>query len=327
MKRVEMTNYINEKFAILQVRISARGKINVLDFHIHSENFYRDLLNILYNWKLENINEHIQNVEAIDLEDASIGIIVQVSATATKQKIENSLNKESLKEYAKKGYSFKFISVSKPADNLRNKKYKNPYHIKFDPKNDILDIQTIEKSISNLEIDEMENVFSFIKKELGITPDIIRLDSDLTSIINILSKTNLNDIEVTGNINSFQIEKKIKFNHLNLASVLIEDYKIYFTNLDKKYKEFDKMGVNKSIAVLQAMRKIYINAMAKEKYKNDDQLFLGIIDEVKEIVLKSSNFFDIPVEELDICVSILVVDAFIRCKIFKNPEGYKYVIT
>jgi hypothetical protein len=37
---------------------------------------------------------------------------------------------------------------------------------------------------------------------------------------------------------------------------------------------------------------------------------------------KSANYADIPVEELDLCVNILVVDAFIRCKIFKNPLGY-----
>ena len=43
--------------------------------------------------------------------------------------------------------------------------------------------------------------------------------------------------------------------------------------------------------------------------------------------LNSKNYIEIPYDELDVCVSILVVDAFIRCKIFENPEGYNYVIT
>ena len=37
----------------------------------------------------------------------------------------------------------------------------------------------------------------------------------------------------------------------------------------------------------------------------------------------SNNYAEIPYEELEICVEIIVVDAFIRCKIFENPEGYR----
>lgn len=29
-------------------------------------------------------------------------------------------------------------------------------------------------------------------------------------------------------------------------------------------------------------------------------------------------------EELEICIQIIVVDAFMRCKIFKNPGGETY---
>jgi hypothetical protein len=35
----------------------------------------------------------------------------------------------------------------------------------------------------------------------------------------------------------------------------------------------------------------------------------------------------IPQEEMEMCVGILVVDAFIRCKIFKNPNNYNYATT
>ncbi len=41
----------------------------------------------------------------------------------------------------------------------------------------------------------------------------------------------------------------------------------------------------------------------------------------KSRILQSANAPMIPDEELDLCVAILVVDAFIRCKIFKNPAA------
>ena len=33
------------------------------------------------------------------------------------------------------------------------------------------------------------------------------------------------------------------------------------------------------------------------------------------------------VEQSYVNIEIIVVDAFIRCKIFENPEGYSYAIT
>jgi len=39
----------------------------------------------------------------------------------------------------------------------------------------------------------------------------------------------------------------------------------------------------------------------------------------------SENYNQIAFEELELCVNILVVDAFIRCKIFKNPETIRSV--
>ena len=79
--------------------------------------------------------------------------------------------------------------------------------------------------------------------------------------------------------------------------------------------------------VLESFKKMYVDALICNKYENSDSLFIGLIDEVKEIVRNSSNYSDISKETLEACASLLVVDAFMRCKIFKNPEGYAYVIT
>lgn len=61
--------------------------------------------------------------------------------------------------------------------------------------------------------------------------------------------------------------------------------------------------------------------------ENSSTIFFKIIDSVIEIIVKSKNYEEIPYEELEMCVYIIVVDAFVRCKIFKNPEGYSHVIT
>ncbi|MEI8209617.1 MAG: SMEK domain-containing protein, partial [Methylococcales bacterium] len=86
MNRSDYFNFIERELSILATRISVRGGLNILDLNIHSENFYLNFFNLLFDWHLTNINSAEQNAAAVDLVDKVNNIIIQVSATATKQK-------------------------------------------------------------------------------------------------------------------------------------------------------------------------------------------------------------------------------------------------
>jgi hypothetical protein len=139
MNRSKYFDYIEQKLCELAYRLEVRGGLNLLNLHLHSENFYLHLFNILFGWELENINVVNQNASAIDLIDKKNGIVIQVSSTATKQKIELALAKD-LSIY--KGYSFKFISISKDASHLRTQTYSNPHGLNFVPANPIRHYRT-----------------------------------------------------------------------------------------------------------------------------------------------------------------------------------------
>lgn len=325
MNRSEYFNYIEEKLNLLATRINSRGKLNILDFHLHSENFYLYFFNELFGWKLENLNRIQQNVEGIDLIDHANKIIIQVSASNTKQKIESALNKEILKKYP--NYMFKFISISREASELRDKTYSNPYSLSFNPLNDIYDKETILKEILSLDVNAQKKFYHFIQKELGSEVDFIKFDSNLATIINILSKEDFSITQLNSEINDFEIDRKIEYNHLDITRMVIEDYSIHHLRLDRKYQEFDKQGSNKSYSVLQSIRSQYIVVSNKFKNEDADNIFLHVIESVKNLIMQSANYVNIPIDELELCVNVLVVDAFIRCKIFKNPEGYKYATT
>jgi hypothetical protein len=321
MNRSQYYNYIEEKLNIQAIRIISRGKLNILDLNIHSENLYVYLLNELYDWELENLNALNQNVESIDLIDNINKIFIQVSATKTTNKINSALSKGTISDY--KGYTFKFISIAHDADNLREKTFENPHGITFNPKSDIIDKKSILNKILGLNIDKQKKVYELVKKELGREIDIIKLDSNLAVIINILSKQDLSDIDISVEINRFDIDRKMDYNELSETKMIIEDYAIHYAHVNKKYKEFDSQGVNKSFSVLQSIRKTYIQECVNTTNKAD-YIFLRVIKKVKEKVIRSANYIEIPIDELDLCVNILVVDSFIRCKIFKNPENYNY---
>lgn len=320
MNRLVYFNYIEERLNFLAYRIESRGKLNILDMNLHSENFYLYLFNLLYNYELDNLNNELQNVPAIDLIDHKNQIIFQVSATCTKQKIEESLKKDIIKTYNK--YRYKFISISKDASDLRNKTISNPHNINFSPQDDIYDINSILTYITAQSPSKLKDIYNFIKLELGNEVDVIKLDSNLATVINILSKEKWDDANKSTSVNSFEIERKISHNKLEDSKGIIDEYCVYYKKVDEKYSDFDEMGVNKSNSVLATIKREYLKC---KKIQNANVLFTTVIENVKEIVINSKNFNAIPIDELDLCIDILVVDAFTRCKIFENPIGYSYV--
>jgi hypothetical protein len=322
MNRPDYFNVIEERLNLLAVRIISRGRLNILDYNGHSENFYQYFLNEVYGWTVTNENDNKQNVEAIDLIDHSNKFVIQVSSTTSKQKIESSLSKNSIKTYM--GYTFKFISIARDADELRKDTFKNPHGISFAPSLDIIDKNSILSKIRGLHIDDQERIYQFVKKELVIEIDTMKLESNLAAVINILSKEDWDKTEPVAEVNSFEIDRKISYNKLNAAKVIIDDYSVHYGRVDKIYTEFDSQGSNKSSSVLSTIRQEY----AKAKINlTDDQLFFYVISKVEEKILNSSNYTAIPFDELELCINILVVDAFIRCKIFENPDSYNYATT
>lgn len=322
MNRPNYFNVIEEWLNLLALRIISRGKLNILDYHGHSENFYQYFLNEVYCWTVTNENDNKQNVEAIDLIDHTNKFVIQVSSTASKQKIESSLSKDSIKTYT--GYNFKFISIARDADDLRKDTFKNPHGINFTPPTDIIDKNSILSKIRGLHIDDQERIYYFVKKELVMEIDPMKLESNLAVVINILSKEDWDKKEPVAEINSFEIERKISHNNLNAAKVIIDDYMVHYGRVDKIYTEFDSQGSNKSKSVLSTIRQEYAKAKSS---LTDDQLFFDVISKVERKVLNSSNYTSIPFDELELCTNILVVDTFIRCKIFENPDKYNHATT
>ncbi len=320
MERQRYFNYISGKLTALACRIEVEGKLNILDLHIHAEDFYRDFLGLLFGWRLKNMNSENQNVEAIDLVDDTNKLIVQVSATNTKEKINHSLSKD-VSKYT--DYTFKFISIARSADALRDKTYKTPNRIAFDPKNDIYDVVSLLKIIQHLSIDKLEEVYIFINKELCGNIDSSTIDSDLTAVIQILSQTDLSTDNIIRLNNEFEIDNKIEYNHLSTESKdVIRDYCLYQNIVGKIYAAFDKEGMNKSLFVLNRIRGIYIT------YKGTlegDELFGKIRECVKREIYDSLNRGNLTKEAIEMCADVIIVDAFIRCKIFENPQGYQDV--
>ena len=317
IKRAEYVGAMRNLLAKLVVAVRLGGKLNVLDLHIHSENFYLNFLNRLFGWKLVNLNMVQQNAPAVDLWFSDQKKIIQVSATCDKKKIESVLNNEELKKYA--GYNFMFVGICEDASALRKKVYTNEHGVKFDPIVDIIDSASLLKKIEGLDIGAMKEMREYLEAELGGESRVERLTSNLAAIVSEIAKQDLLEEAVDINSKAFEIERKISFNNLELVRDVIKDHATYHNILDKTYTSFDKEGGNVSTSVLGTIKSDYLKLTTTKK---DADLLFAVIDRVEERVRESKNFESIPIEELELCARIIVVDAFIRCRIFENPEKY-----
>lgn len=304
---------------VLKSEIKDSGKLNLLDINVHAEDFFRDLLNLIYGWQLQNMNQWILNAAGGDLWYDYGKIVIQVSSTATKDKIQSSIDKLSAEQFA--GYRFKFLRIDGDVIKLRKELYNTHDDIVFDPSTDIIDISSLIKEITHLPIDSLRQVFELCVKEIVPldTPKVT--ESDLAIVVKSLA-ANVKDWTKERRPIKYDVEKKIDFNHLEERRRLINDYKLYIGKLNAVYGEFVDNGTDCEFIILQNLRDMYSRYLGQYE---SNALFDKIVDEARELALNSKSAEDISVDRVNVCINVIVVDAFIRCRIFEDPEGYSYV--
>ena len=304
---------------MLKGEIKDSGKLNLLDINVHAEDFYRDLLNLIYSWQLQNMNQWNQNAAGGDLWYDDGKLVIQVSSTTTKDKIQSSIDKLSAEQFAR--YKFKFLRIDGDVKKLRKGAFNTHDDIAFDPSVDIIDISTLLKDIAHLGIDSLIKVYELCVKEIIPldTPKIT--ETDLAIVVKALA-TNVRDWSKGRRPIEYDVEKKIVFNHLEEHRRLINDYKLYIGKLTAVYDEFVDNGTDYSFIILQNLSDMYSRYLGQYE---SNALFDKIVDEARELAMNSKSAEDIPVDRVNVCINVIVIDAFIRCKIFEDPEGYSYV--
>lgn len=307
------------KLAILAHEVELRSSVNILDMNIHCEDFYARLLNLLLGYSLSNMNAAQQNAASIDLIDTTNQVILQVSSTATFDKIQTALAHARLAPYS--GYRFRFISISKDAAELKKKSFQNPNGLTFSAPDDIIDLKTISALLLHESPSKLQQIYAFLRDELSQGDVLPPSETNIAALIKLLGDEDLSYGAQSGIPISFGVEEKIQFNNLHTAEELIEANAIYQPRIEKLYASFDLAGKNRSTFVLGMFHSTYLK-LKKVGQKGDD-LFFEIIDSVVELVKSSPNYSPIKSEDLELCVQILAVDAFVRCRIFMNPKVAK----
>ena len=306
MELKRLTGIITSRLSYLSSEVRLNGSINLHDSNVLSEDVFKEILNIIYGLKLQNANLIKQNIKAIDLIDCSSKTIIQVSSDNSKTKVQSSLDKIELPKYD--GYTFKFVCISKGVSHLKKYHFNVPKGISFNVEKDCYDDKRIVRDVLDKDID---------KSILPATADE-RRPSVITYVINRLADEPLAEVAVNPDTKAFDLEPKMDFNSLKKWKDIISEYTVYSLLVDKIYRAYDEQGVNKSFTVLSSLHDLYLS-LASEL--TGDALFDKLLESVYEIVNKDYECNEsLTREELQVNIKIVLVDAFVRCKIFKKPE-------
>ncbi|HAN76755.1 MAG TPA: hypothetical protein DCQ31_02705 [Bacteroidales bacterium] len=150
--------------------------------------------------------------------------------------------------------------------------------------------------------------------------------TSLAFVINQLCQENLIEDTTT----SFDINEKISYNNIVAYRPTIEYYKAFQGKLRMLYSEYEIQGLLNKQYLLQNIKSIYLKVKGKfvthslieieEIRKNADEIFEEVELELWKIIDKSTNLqIDIPFEAINISLKIIMVDAFMDCKILEEP--------
>lgn len=316
MELKRLTGIITSRLAYLSSEVRLNGSINLHDSNVLSEDVFKEILNIIYGLKLQNANLIKQNIKAIDLVDCSSKTIIQVSSDNSKAKVQSSLDKIEQPKY--EGYTFKFVCISKGVSHLKKYHFNVPKGISFNVEKDCYDDKRIVRDVLDKDIDTISALASYLEKSILPATADERRPSVITYVINRLADEPLAERAVNPDTKAFDLKPKMDFNSLNKWKDVISEYTVFSLLVDKIYRAYDEQGVNKSFTVLSSLHDLYLS-LASEL--TGDALFDKLLEAVYEIVNKDYECNEsLTREELQVNIKIVLVDAFVRCKIFKKPE-------
>lgn len=305
MKKEIYIKSITDALGILSYQVENRNTINLYDINILSENFYKDLLNLVYGYELVNLNTIDKNASAIDLGDKSKKISIQVTSDNSSTKIKKTIDK--FIEYKLyEDYNILIILIL-----VKKKSYTTIFDTNskfiFDKSKHIMDYTDLVKYLDTQELSKLKLISDF-------------LESELNNKVDKAKKRQATEVETIIDLVEYLSENKKKSMD-NKKTEIDPNYKI-----NKRFKDHADF-----------LKTLYINlAIIYESSVEEANKILGM-DDIKEFLISTylkdiSNRFLIknngnPQEALDELVSYFEEKLSISGKSYDTMAIKYYLIS
>lgn len=201
---------ITEAFSHIVNKVALENHLNLQNINIYLENFFRDILNIMYSDRtFENLNKEEGNFASIDLGDNIKELAIQVTSTTSLSKVRNTIEKYK-DSYGYKKLIMLYAQINKPKRSVDfNTEFKNAIEIEE------WSIKDLCKKIEDLDDDKIFEIQNIIIKQInpGLYDNYSKIEDDVASneYDNLEQKDirNISDklLEVCPTINKHRITK------------------------------------------------------------------------------------------------------------------------
>lgn len=174
-------------------------------------------------------------------------------------------------------------------------------------------------TVSGLKKMKQDHESNFLYERLAANPSMLK------NTINAIAAISLECLKESESLNSIKPKEKIKFNELKRNISIINEYKVFSGKINKLYDELELQGSIKKEKLLASINSIYLRV--KGGYildsssplsiiqQNSDNIFDDVYNELYS-KMEESSLFD---ENIVLGIRLIMVDAFIRCKILEEP--------
>ena len=152
-------------FNLLDGKVAADASLGHYNINIEAENFFRDLLNLIFGWSLTNSNLEKQNHGCFDLFDAVRGIAVQVTSVTGGPKIRKTLDSlNTLPNHGIRRLLFVYPRLEKASLGSSAKDFAVAAY--FNAAADRLDLRDLLREMRDLDADKQREALELIRTEL-----------------------------------------------------------------------------------------------------------------------------------------------------------------
>jgi len=317
-QRLDYARELQEWFERLSLRFDSSKFLRHQDLNIEVENFFRDLLNLVFDWQLGNANILFgQNQDSFDLSDNSGRIAVQVTVTTSAKKIKDTLKSfvgTHEKNYDRLLFVYPKISVSKTSANFTPLLSGFP----FDAAKDRLCLGDILTAAQDFTVKKQSGLLDLVRAELAPLGKTIQLGVDQTieTLINAIEYMSENISADEIDVAEVKPDQLAKLERLREHAEFLQDqyrlnYELHATISEAK----NAIGYdNVRAAKIQAWLKLRSLELLKQMNGDATQAF----KDLTEMLLLAAHERGTNAEET--AVRFLLADEFTRCNVFPNPR-------
>jgi len=158
---------------------------------------------------------------------------------------------------------------------------------------------------------------------------IIKNPSMLRNAINAISNIEIEGIDEIDENRAFDIREKLTFNSVEKYAPIINEYKLYHQKINSLYDELEAQGSLKKSKILATVKREYLMIKGSvvgnsehpidEIRKHSDAIIGKVVDSLYNKVNEETDLYE---DDIMIGVDLIVVDAFMRCKILEEPINH-----